>query len=526
MSTFTGALAAPHALATDAGMAAFAEGGSAIDAAISAAAVLTVVYPHNVALGGDLIALVRTPDAMVRCVNASGWSGRRSTAAGMRSRHGAALPLRGADSVTVPGAVRGWEVLRGLGARLPWSQNLERAQRVAERGVPVAPSLARHIADPENADLAEVQDYCRVFRPGGRALTTEDVLVQPELAATLAALRHDGPDAFYTGALADSMVGYLRRCGSCLTAEDFADYVPDVVEPLSARFGDLTVFTSPPNTHGFLMLRALRAIEELRLRHPLTADIGTLMRIFLHGNRLRSTYLADPRHIGVDSAALVNDALGELGVTEPVPGPVLVPKGDTVGIAVADSDGYAVSLIQSVYHAFGSGLIDPATGVLFHNRGTSFSLAAESPNVLAPRKRPAHTLMPAMTTHDGTVRHVLATMGGQGQPQILTQVLLRAVEGASSADAVSEPRAIVGSQADGDTPDTVTVEAELCDQGRDALRSSGLAVREVPQHTESMGQSNVVFVAGDDMAAASDPRSDGAGMVAHFPRRPGRWAAP
>ncbi|UGU30932.1 gamma-glutamyltransferase [Mycolicibacterium smegmatis] len=520
MSTFTGALASPHALATEAGMAAFAEGGNAIDAAISAAAVLTVVYPHNVALGGDLIALVRTPDGIIRCVNASGWSGGQATAERMRTRHGRSLPARHADSVTVPGGVRGWEALRSLGCRISWAQTLAPAQRVAEAGVAVAKSLAHHIADPENADLAESEDFCRVFRPGGRMLATGEALVQPALASTFAALRQQGPDAFYTGALADSMLAHLGKHGSCLTAADFAEFTPEFTEPLSARFGDLTVLTSPPNTHGFAMLRALRAIEERDVADPLGAGIGTLMRIFHHGNVLRERRLGDPRLSDIDTHALVNGALGEVAELGKHPGPVLVPHGDTVGVAAADSDGFAVSLIQSVYHAFGSGLIDPETGVLFHNRGTSFSLDPDSPNVIAPRKRPAHTLMPALTTRDGAVRHVLSTMGGQGQPQILTQVLLHAVAGESAQSAVSAPRAIAGGQVDGATADSVVVEADLEAQARESLHASGLNMVEVPVHTEAMGQANVVFVDAGAMQAASDPRSDGAGMVAHYPRGP------
>jgi gamma-glutamyltranspeptidase/glutathione hydrolase len=520
VSTFTGALASPHALATEAGMAAFAEGGNAIDAAISAAAVLTVVYPHNVALGGDLIALVRTPDGTLRCINASGWSGAEATVARMRSRHVRSLPPRTADAVTVPGGVRGWQALRGLGARVPWAQILEPAQRAAESGVPVPKSLAHHIADPENIDLVTSADFCRVFRPGGRALATGDPLVQPALAVTLATLRQQGPDAFYAGAIADSMVAHLRRHGSCLTAADFAEFAPEFAEPLSVRFGDLTVCTSPPNTQGFMMLRALRAIEQLGVPDPLGAGFGTLMRVFHHANDLRTRRLGDPRLCDIDTEALINSGLSDVTELGNHPGPLLVPHGDTVGVAAADSDGYAVSLIQSVYHAFGSGLIDPETGVLFHNRGTSFSLDADSPNVVAPRKRPAHTLMPVLTVRDGAVRHVLSTMGGQGQPQILTQVLLHAVAGESARTAVSAPRAIVGPQVDGSTADSVTIEAGLGEWAQESLQGSGLAVTEVPAHTEAMGQANAVFVDADAMHAASDPRSDGAGMVAHYPRRP------
>jgi gamma-glutamyltranspeptidase len=518
-TSFTGALASPHALATEAGVRAYRDGGSAIDAAIAAAAVLTVVYPHNVALGGDLIALVRTPDGEVRCVNASGWAGNDVDAAALRSRHGRSLPVRGVDAVTVPGGVRGWEALRRFGARLSWDRTLRSAQD-ATAGVPVAPSLATHIADPENADLFGTDDFDRVFRPSGRSIQAGEDLKQPALALTFGVLREKGPDVFYDGELADRTVDFLRTRGSSLTAEDFAEFQPEITEPLAVGFRELTVMTSPPNTHGFLLLRALRAVEELGIAAPLGDGLGTLMRIFHRGNQLRQLALADPRHAVIEVQALVHGDLRGLAEPGGVSGePAPVPRGDTVGIAAADNEGYAVSLIQSVYHAFGSGLIDPETGILFHNRGTCFSLNDSSVNVIAPRKRPAHTLMPAMTTQKGGLRHVLSTMGGQGQPQIIAQLLLRAVAGEGAESVVAAPRAVVGYQSDGDTADTVSAEANIHAAARDSLRRSGLPIVEVPPHTEALGQANVVFTDPDSsMAAASDPRSDGAATVTHYPR--------
>jgi gamma-glutamyltranspeptidase len=518
----TGALAAPHALATQAGIRAYHDGGSAIDAAIAAAAVLTVVYPHNVALGGDLIALVRTPDGAVRCVNASGWAASGVDAAALRSRHGRLLPVRGVDTVTVPGGVRGWEALRRFGARLSWDRTLQAAQDSAA-GVPVAPSLATHILDPENADLIGNEDFDRVFYPSGRCLQVGEELKQPALALTFGTLRAHGPDAFYEGELADRTLDFLGSRGSSLTATDFAEFQPDIVEPIAVGFHELTVMTSPPNTHGFLLLRALRAVEELDVADPLGDGLGTLMRIFHRGNQLRHQALADPRQAAVDVRALVHDNLGVLADPGGVSlGPVPVPRGDTVGIAAADSEGYAVSLIQSVYHAFGSGLIDPESGILFHNRGTCFSLDDTSANVIAPRKRPAHTLMPAMTMHRGALRHVLSTMGGQGQPQIIAQLLLRAVAGEGAESVVAAPRAVVGYQFDGNTADTVSIEADILPAARDSLGRCGLSVVDVPPHTEALGQANVIFAGSDgSMTAASDPRSDGAAIVAHYPRHHG-----
>ena len=519
-TSFTGALATPHTLATEAGLRAYRDGGNAIDAAIVAAAVLTVVYPHNVALGGDLIALVRTPDGEVRCVNASGWAGAAVDAAGLRARHGGWLPARGADAVTVPGGVRGWEVLRRFGARLTWDRTLRAAEAAARAGADVAPSLASHIADAENADLFGTEDFDRVFRPGGRSLRAGDNFTQHALADTFEVLRDAGADAFYQGFLAERSIEYLRSHGSSLTVQDFVEFQPEAVEPISVDFRGLTVLTSPPNTHGFLPLRALRAVDELGITDPLGDGLGALLRVFHRGNALRASYLADPRHVGVDVAALVNDGLDEMAELGAVQsGPAVVPHGDTVGVAAADGDGYAVSLIQSVYHAFGSGLIDPATGILFHNRGTSFSLDDASPNVIAPRKRPAHTLMPVLTTHQRALRHVLATMGGQGQPQILAQVLLRAVGGAGAEAAVAAPRAIVGLQVDGGTADSVTAEFDLRASARAAIGRAGLMPTDVAAHTENLGQANAVFAdAKGSMMAASDPRSDGAAVVAHYPR--------
>lgn len=513
-TSFTGALATPHAAATEAGVQAYRDGGTAIDAAIAAAAVLTVVYPHNVALGGDLIALVRSPDGDVVCVNASGWAGREGDVEALRATYGTTLPMRGPDAVTVPGGVRGWQTLRTLGSRLSWHRTLSPAADAAAAGVPVSQSLSGHLDHPENHDLYGTTDFDRVFRPNGPPLHAGDVLRQPALADTFRLLQEGGPDAFYAGPLADRTVEYLRSRGSRLTVDDFTEFVAEVAEPLRADFSGLTVLTSPPNTHGFLLLRALRSLGEAGVADALGSGLGSLMEIFGQGNRLRATALADPRHAAVDVHALIND--------EPTAGPVPVvpaPGGDTVGISAVDSDGYAVSLIQSVYDAFGSGLIDPGTGILFHSRGRSFSLNELSPNVFAPRKRPLHTLMPTMTLKGGAVKHVLSTMGGQGQPQIIAQLLLRALQGSSAAEAVAAPRAAVGQQLNGVDAHTICAETDVDDAARTSLMQSGPAVEWVPPHSEGLGQSNVVFVGADrSLTAASDPRSDGSAVVVQFAR--------
>lgn len=518
-SAFTGAISAPHALATEAGRVVLETGGTAVDAAIAAAAVLTVVYPHNVALGSDLVALVRCPNGQVHCVNASGWAAADTDPDALRSAFGTALPGRGAHTVTVPGGVSGWEALRGFGSTYSWSDTLAFAENAAAEGVPVARSVAHHLVHPENADLYGTSDFDRVFRPAGRCRRAGQLLQQPELAATFARLRAEGPDDFYRGALSTRSVTYLRSRGSVLTDDDFAQFQPEITAPLSTQFDNLRVLTSGPNTQGFALLRVLSAVEAMGLSDPLGSDYGTLMRLCHHANHLRDQQLADPFHADVDVAAITHHDL--TGMT-PVGLPrdqSLVPHGDTVGVSAMDTNGYAVSLIQSVFYAFGSGLIDPDTGILFHNRGTSFSLDPEAPNVIAPRKRPAHTLMPVITTEGTSVRHVLSTMGGQGQPQILGQILLRAIRGASAEAAVAAPRAIVGTQTDGATADLISLESDLSPGARESIAGSGLFVLEVPPHTEALGQSSVVFAdTAGTITAASDPRSDGAAAVTHLPR--------
>lgn len=497
---FTGAVATPHARATEAALGVYRNGGNAIDAAITAAAALTVVYPHNVALGGDLIALVRTPDGVVRCLNASGWSGSRTDVDHVRAEHGQLMPVRGPDTVTVPGGVRGWEALRTFGSRLSWSETLEPAERLAADGVPVAHSLATALADTE---LMADADFAQIFECDG-------VLRQPQLAATFRRIREHGPDEFYLGETASRSVDYLAGRGSTLAAADFAEFTPEVCTPITGEFGGLQVLTSPPNTQGFVMLRALASIERLGLADPLGEDLGSLMRIFQQTNGIRDRYLADPRYADVSLDTLLTGELKDASADG------ASPDGDTVGIATADSDGFAVSLIQSVYYAFGSGLVDPQTGILFHNRGNGFSLDPASPNVLAPRKRPAHTLMPVLALGaDGGVRHVLATMGGKAQPQILTQVLLRLLAGASPADAIAAPRAIVGP-----ATDSATTERDLASAATASLTRSKWAIAEMPAHSDDLGHTNVVTVHQPGLlAAASDPRSDGAALVAHFPNR-------
>ncbi|NKX54482.1 gamma-glutamyltransferase family protein [Arthrobacter mobilis] len=502
-----GAVSTSHYLATEAGAQALRMGGNAIDAAVAAAAVLCVVYPNNVALGGDLVAIVRDPSGEVRFVNATGRAAGGERLEALRLRHGDALPDRGIDTVTVPGGVRGWAALAGLGARLGWQELLSPALRFARDGAPLARSMARAI-HLERAALSADPGCRDVFLPGGTPLAEGELLRQPALAGTFERLIAHGPDEFYTGEVAGRWIAGLQALGSRISAEDVAGYAPTVERPIAGKAFGLEVLTSPPNTQGFSLLRTLRALETEHLADPLGADAGRLAGIFAENNRVRARWLADP-----DTAPIDVEGLVSLSAAAEAENDARVASGDTVGLVAASEDGWSVSLVQSVYWAFGAAVLEPSTGILFQNRGTSFSLDPAHPAAFAPGRRPPHTLMPVLVLRDGQLAYALATMGGQAQPQIHAHLLLRLLGGASAIEATSAARWAVGAQDDGDTPATLTVEADVSAAALRSLENHSRELKVVPPRDERLGHSNVIRVLESGFDAASDPRSDGSAIV-------------
>jgi gamma-glutamyltranspeptidase len=500
-----GAIATSHDAATAAGARMLELGGTAVDAAIAAAAALCVVYPNNVALGSDLVALVRDPSGRTRFVNATGPAAAAETLEALRSRHGDAMPFRGVDTVNIPGGLRGWEALAEIGGVLSWNERLTDARSLAADGNPLARSVARAIVG-EQRELAPFAAWNALFRPDGVPLIEGQVLTQPALAATLDRLAAEGPAAFYEGDLAKRWIDGLRSVGSRLGYEEVARYRPVISEPLRGTFDGHTVLTSPPNTQGFALLRALARVEAAPLADPLGADAARLALAFRDANRVRLAYLADSTE-ALDGAELI-----AVEAPDSTPAPTN-PQGDTVGLVAVSDDGWAVSLVQSVFEPFGSGVLEPATGVLFQNRGTAFSLDPAHPAAFAGGRRPPHTLMPVLVERGGELTHALATMGGQAQPQIHAQLLLRLFAGASAIEATSAPRWIVGRQEEADTANSVIIEADVPDLPRRSLASTDLVPRIVHPRYEYLGHSNVIRVHGSGYDAASDPRSDGSVRV-------------
>ena len=508
-------LVAPHWAATRAGEEVLRAGGSAVDAAVAAAAALCVVYPHNTALGGDLVALVRTPDGRVTCLNATGPAAAAVDAGALRERHGGQLPAHGPDTVTVPGTVRGWQALLAHAGRTAWADLLAPAIRLATDGIPVSRSLHRAIGHTV-PDLNPGEGLAELLAPGGRPLRHGQLMRQPALARTLGRLAAGGPEEFYRGALAADLVAGLQAQGSLLTEADLAGFVPETTEPLTWTHGGRTDHTSPPNPLGFALrpppaaaapagFSPLRALED---------GVDLLARTLHDCGLLRDGILADPRTGGPDAEHLLHADPRDL---PPVPAQRSAHRnaaGDTVGISAVDEDGTAVSLIQSVYGHFGSRVLDPATGVLYQNRGASFSLDASSPNLVAPGRRPSHTLMPVMTLQDGRLEAVCSVMGGKAQPQVHTQVLLNAFAGRSAAESVAAPRWIVGPLDPTDHPEGARLEADGDDSAAAGLDAAGFAVTAVPAADEDTGQVNLVLVGADgSFDAAADPRADGTCVV-------------
>ena len=430
----TWAIATPHEEATRAGAAAFEGGGNAVDAALHAATMLAVAYPHMCGVGGDLFALVQRPDGETLAVSSSG----RSPAAADPPAPGRAeheMPIRGPIPITVPGAVAGWRALHGTGAVLSWGGAFSRAIELALDGVPVARSLAETLAAPDEP-FAGDPGLSSIFFAHGIPSAPGATIRQTALGATLARIAEGGPEALYGGDIGRAYVRGLNDAGSPIAIEDLAAHRALVLPPLGAAFRDLHVSVVPPNSQGFVLLEILALLERLRIDpDPHGPEAGTIARAFASSARDRDRHLADPDHMTVHPSTLLDDGhlaslADEIRLELPTTLPAR-PSGDTIALVTADAEGFAVSLIQSLFWGFGSGICEPTTGIVAQNRGACFTLEPGHPNAFAPGKLPAHTLMPVIVHDEHGLAAVAGSMGGYAQPQINAQTLLHLVGGAA-----------------------------------------------------------------------------------------------
>jgi gamma-glutamyltranspeptidase len=520
-----GVVAAPHVLAADAGLAALRAGGNAVDAAVAAAAAIAVVYPHMNGIGGDNVWLIHLGrEGRLVALNAAGRAAAGVDVDAYRARYGEALPTRGGPAaLTVPGVVSGWWEAHALsrarlGSPLGWRALLEDARRHAHEGVAVCPSLERELVKAAalfaDGAPAEVRaSLWPVFHPtslaGGRCR-------QRDLAATLDAIAEDGAEAFYRGPIARRLAAAAEAAGSPLRAADLAEHRADWVEPLRVpyRGGEATSF--PPPTQGFAALAILALLEGFAID---ALDEADYVHLVVEATKLafedRDRYLADPAVVDVPVARCLDPArLAErrrrISRRRAMPPGGGGADGGTIAIVAADADGNAVSLIQSLYHEFGSGVVAGDTGVLLQNRGAFFSLDPRHPNVLAPRKRTAHTLIPSMYLAGGRPRLVYGTMGGEGQPQTQAALVTRVLErGYGPQAAVEAPRWLFG-RTWGEPSKALRLEGRFPPEVAASLRERGHDVRVVEDWSDVMGHAHLIRIDDDGFTAGSDPRADGA----------------
>jgi gamma-glutamyltranspeptidase/glutathione hydrolase len=527
---------APHHLATAEGLAVLAAGGHAVDAAIATNAVLAVVMPNGCGLGGDAFWLVWDEAAGEQvALNGSGRAPSGASAAALRARGMDRIPLRGPTSITVPGAVRSWADAHRRWGRMSRDAVLGPAIEHAAAGFPAWDGLIRAVEETvvEIGRAPWTGGFHAVWRPAGRPWRPGEVVRLPALAATLGILAAEGFDAFYDGGLGERIAGGLAAAGAPFEAADLRAHVSTWGRPVSTEYRGVRVTTHPPNSSGLLALEILNVLE--RFAPPETARFGdrgwtdaAWIHLQLEAAKLafvdRDAFLADPAFRDVPVERLLSaEHAAELAAridprrADPAPPPVRTLVGGTIYLGVVDAAGNAVSLIQSNAAGFGSGVLDPVTGVHFQDRGASFSLTPGHPNELAPGRRTAHTLLPGMLFRDGERRPwvVAGSMGGDIQPQIHVGLVSALVDGgADLPTAVAAPRVVVEPDGWLAPPVAVLADGELAPGVEAALRRLGHGVGRAPYDGELGHQHAIELVdggpaAGGSLLAMTDPRSAG-----------------
>jgi gamma-glutamyltranspeptidase / glutathione hydrolase len=436
----SGMAATSHPLATQVAVDVLRAGGNAIDAAIAANAVIGVLEPTGNGLGGDLFAILWSArDGRLYGLNASGRAPLGLTLEQLRAELGEAeeIPLLGPLPVTVPGAVDGWwEMHRRFGSR-PWAELLEPAARYADEGAPVPPYIAG--LWERASRLADQPGFAATFLPDGRAPGVGEVFRNPDLARTLRQIGGGGRDAFYEGAIAATIDAFCRRVGCYLRAEDLAAHRSEWVEPVSVDFHGFGVHQIPPNGQGLALLQMLRILERYDLR-AMGHNSADYLHHLIESKKIayedRARFYADPDFAEVPVATLLSDEYTEhrrslldpgRARTQVEHGDLRAGRGGTIHLAVGDSAGNLISLIQSNYAGFGSGLVPDGLGFGLQDRGAGFTLDGDHPNAFAPGKRPFHTIIPGFVTRNGVPYMAFGVMGGDIQPQGQLQVLLNHV---------------------------------------------------------------------------------------------------
>jgi len=514
-------VATSHPAAAEVGRDILRQGGSAVDAAVATAAALTVVEPTSNGLGGDAFALVWDDDgpgpAGLHGYNGSGRAPAALTAETVRAAGHDTMPVHGWLSVTVPGQVRAWADLHERFGRLSWAHVLEPAVRLAREGCRVPPVVAhywqRAVTGAASRSGAEFAGFLPTFAP---APTVGARVSLPDHARTLERIADRGADDFYTGEIAAAVAEFARGTGGLLTEDDLAAHTGEWVEPITLGFGRYALAEIPPNGQGIAALVALGILRGLD--DGLGDDLATAASLHLQIEAMRLAFadafafVADPAHAEVPVEGLLSEAYlssrrAAIGDRRAEVSAGVPPRGGTVLLCAADERGQTISLIQSNFHGFGSGVVVPGWGIALQNRASGFVLDDGHPNRLAPGKRPFHTIIPGFLFDGDRPLGPFGVMGGHMQAQGHLQVLLHTSRGADPQQALDAPRWRVESTVDGDV---VLLEPGLA-VAAEGLRARGHTVVVTGDDDGGFGRGQAIWhaPAGTGWVAGSETRCDG-----------------
>jgi len=520
-----GIAASEHPLASQAGAAVLAQGGHAVDAAIAVNAVMNVVAPMANGIGGDLFAIVYdAASTQLHGINGSGCAPHALTIDALRARGITSMPQSGIDSVTIPGAVAAWSKLHDRFGRKPLGELLSSAIHIAEEGFPIPELTAAEWASSE-AHLRTNQEATRIYLPNRHPPQVGQVFRNSDLAITLRTLAAEGRDAFYRGDIAQRIVRCSEQHGGALTADDLAAYDAEWVTPLSTTYRGWTVHELPPNGQGIAALMMLNLLEHSPMAshgHNSVEALHTIIEAKKLAYADLGRHVADPAfhdvpHVAMLSKAYAAQRAREIDPSranpEVFPGTLPTHASDTTYLSVVDREGNIVSLIQSNFANFGSGVVPEGAGFVLQNRGGMFTLDPAHPNALAPRKRPLHTIIPGfMSGPSGSdVKVAFGIMGGWNQAQAHAQFISNMVDHGMNIQAALEAARVTKISFSGSD---VIVESRIHEQVRAGLAGKGHEI-DVQGAFSSMvggGQSVMRDRAAGVNYGASDPRKDGAAI--------------
>ena len=520
-----GMVSSGHPLASQVALRTLAEGGNVVDAAIAASATLAVVRPHMTGIGGDLFCLIYLArEGRVVAINSSGPAPAAATIDFFRSRGIQQIPMNGPLAVETPGCVAGWEMALDRFGTMPLARLLQPAIDYAEGGFPVSPHLAQAIAEGAQ-QFAKSPHWMAAFLPEGRAPRPGEVLRLPNLARTLRVLQRGGAEAFYRGEIAEALSSFMREQGGLLGMEDLAGCRAEMLEPLQINYRGYTVYEQPPVSQGHLLLQELAIAEgfDLATLGPQSIEAVHLMveaKKLAFADRLR--YLGDPDFMKVPMSQLLSREYASQrrkeidlnrAIVAAAPGIVAATGSDTTHHCLIDAEGNAVTMIQSLFKSFGSGVVAGDTGITLNNRLAAFFLDPSHPNALAPGKRTAHTLNTYMVFRDERPFLVGGTPGADDQVQVNFQVICNLIDhGMSLQEAIEAPR---WSSVPGTLPGEMTDPYELRLENRfpdsvvEGLRQRGHSVKLASAW--GFGSESAVMLDPETgvLYGGSDPRRDG-----------------